>query len=463
LIVRDLITEKSIKADSNYDALIQLKNDLETIDVVDLRDDLTRHTAESANKFNNLDKKLENIVGTRRKFYDIAGEMQNIKKIYIIPFDLEAKTIITSVSIEITENIAAATYEIGIYDSNFSLVTSSGVKETFSGVNDVNTELEPGRYYFAISCNNVSIKFKSVKTDKALSSDYSLPLPSSLTNLYEEDTGVYFEIYSSGLRQPTGFSISQLNNKRVFAVGSSGALYGWNISTWKVCKSVAPNVWTDLMDASPGGFWAMEIDETNGNIYTLTGAGKIYKSSDLTETATWSDITPDITLQRVATSLPYSMKLWGGYLWFGEYSYTGNELVGDPIISRYNVSTGAWKKSAQIANCRHIHAFISPGTSMLFVSCGDLGTGENVGYHMLLPADINDTTGDTWTRWTKTGGENNTFYDVDSTIVPHIQRYISFINFQTEVLLHQKYLPQIIYILLTLKYMWLILVLLQKV
>lgn len=52
MIVRDLITEKSIKADSNYDALIQLKNDLETIDVVDLRDDLTRHTAESVTQGN---------------------------------------------------------------------------------------------------------------------------------------------------------------------------------------------------------------------------------------------------------------------------------------------------------------------------------------------------------------------------------------------------------------------------
>lgn len=54
MIVRDLITEKSIKADSNYDALIQLKNDLETIDVVDLRDDLTRHTAESTSQITNL-------------------------------------------------------------------------------------------------------------------------------------------------------------------------------------------------------------------------------------------------------------------------------------------------------------------------------------------------------------------------------------------------------------------------
>lgn len=49
-IVRDLISEKSVKTDSNYDALLALKNDLETIDVVDLRNDILSHQAESASK-----------------------------------------------------------------------------------------------------------------------------------------------------------------------------------------------------------------------------------------------------------------------------------------------------------------------------------------------------------------------------------------------------------------------------
>jgi hypothetical protein len=111
----------------------------------------------------------------------------------------------------------------------------------------------------------------------------------------------------------------------------------------------------------------------------------ILKSSDMTATATWSNITPpDKNVD--AKGFPYCLNIWNGYLYAGEYSGT-LPLETPPKLHKMELSSGTWSVAKQFTNAKHIHAVQSPGSAVMYVVCGDQGYGTDVGIHRITQAN----------------------------------------------------------------------------
>jgi hypothetical protein len=350
-----------------------------------------------------------------------------ISDVRMVPFEIERATIINRINgyCEVTD-ATGKLVEVGIYNAAYTKLSSSEVREIPSvGVFQFaipETTLDSGSYYFGICTNSTTAQFSVNSYAGGISATAEFPAPAVAAaptptavaicaTLLEKDLPVTQGLFSHATSVVRAYGIDPANSQP----------YGWNTSTGRIAKSVNSGAtWIDLMPLpSTGATTMLDLMVSDGKIYVFTSGCTLYESSDLTSSATWTDIScPTTTGLRHPTALgrPYGMAAWQGNIFIGEYSATGGEFAPDgPRILRFNLTTRIWSLSKEFSAARHVHSFFTPGSSVLWVSLGDANYGIDVGVHRLTPSNIGIGSGgnDSWTRWTSNATPKTDHYPVD--------------------------------------------------
>jgi hypothetical protein len=351
---------------------------------------------------------------------------QTVADLRLVAFDLPRQQIVNQLTGTVAVKQSGALMEFAIYDSTFARVVSSEAREV-PEVGEFTcalpeTTLRAGRYYLGLTTNGATAQFGMSSTTAALSCTAAFPAPATAA-APTATTGAP-AVALAGVAPPATQGLFALTTSTVRCYGADEATsqpYGWNTLTGRIAKSVDSGAsWQDLMPLpSTGQGNIVDMLVTGGKLYVFVSTCELYVSSDLTATATWTNIScPTTTGLRHATALgrPYGMVLFNGYLFIGEYSQAGGEFAPEgPRILRYKLADGTWALSKEFPASRHIHSFYTPGSSLMFVSIGDAAFGVDVGLTRLTPANIGLGTGgtDTYSRWTSTVAPYTPHYPVD--------------------------------------------------
>lgn len=311
---------------------------------------------------------------------------------YWRPITLTDVTQLSSVELDITSLDYGKYFEFGIYNSLGAKVTSTGTQETGNlGLKEYPLEdytMMPGVYYLAFTSNSESL-FKFNDYIPSETSAIVSKLPTSKPTV-TSSTG--FVAYKLKLNKPNYLpsEIEDFSESTIRTLGINPNLsqpWGWNTLTAKMAVSVNSGAtYTDMMPINLTWGWSpIDLVTDGNNLYILMFDFTILKSSDLSSSATWSNITP--SAKNVdAQGFPYGLNIWNGYLYAGEYS-GASPLATPPKLHKMELSSGTWSVSKQFTNAKHIHAVQSFGTAVMYVVCGDATYGEDVGLHRITQAN----------------------------------------------------------------------------
>jgi len=346
----------------------------------------------------------------------------------LVAFEIERDTEVNRIRGYVAAKENGKLMEVAIYNSLFGKIVSTERREV-PEIGEFEfalpyTILKRGTYYYTIVTNSVVAKFGINQFHGGLTTVNSFPLPTTLSSTTPIGKVPYAMIIGYDL---PNLSLQEYreNHIRVYGLQALGNIpWGLNTTTFKICKSInTGDTFADLMSMPPTGgdaFYDMLIDDTENKLYILTVSLRLFVSSDLTASATWTEIScPTTTGLRhpQAVARPYGMAKLSNYIFIGEYSSTSTgEFAPDGgRILRYNITNGAWGLSKEFAGSRHIHSFSALGTVALYVSIGDAGYGNDVGIHRLTLAQIGTGAGgtDSWTKWTNVNSPYTDYYPVD--------------------------------------------------
>lgn len=348
-----------------------------------------------------------------------------IASVSLAPFVIDSVMTLNRVAGTVGTTQATKLVEIGIYDESMNLLATTERREVpeagaFEFCHPEIT-LEPGRYFYAVSCNGTTATFGHVNRMGGHTTSAVMPLTATLTSITPAVSYPALTGYASDLSEPTNFLDVSGTGYRVY--GNNGSQpWGLNTSNFKICYSTDSGAtFIDLMSQPTltGGAAIYDIIIFATKCYVFASNCSIFESSDLTASATWTDITCPISagLRRTyATARPYGITIWNDYLLMGEYSLTGFDLQNDltdpggPRILKYGPLSGtpAWALSKQFDGGRHIHSLFQDGSSKLWASIGDATYGSDVGVWRMTTIGT-----DNWTKWTSLASPYTDHYPVD--------------------------------------------------
>lgn len=366
-----------------------------------------------------------------------SATLANVK---LVPFTIERNTVVNRVDITITTAATNATlFEIGLFSESYSKLASSGPREaTPAGRRTIalpETTLTPGRYFFAITTNSATLAVAVNDYSGGYTATAAFPLPASAASPTLAAQAPSVTIKEKALPPVQNlFSLETGRNVRVYGVDETTRQpWGLNTTTFKMAVSVDSGAtFTDKMSVPPGalttGGGICDLIVHGSKLYVLTNALTLHMSSDLTATATWTDITCPLKSAN-AKGRPYGMAVLSGYLFIGEYTQSPNEVrttgqtpgpdpTRGPRIFRYDITGGTWSISKEFLEARHIHSFYAEGSVALWVSLGDAGWGSEIGLYRLTPSGIGTGSGgtDSWLKWTTPASPRTDHYPVDFLI-----------------------------------------------
>lgn len=354
-----------------------------------------------------------------------------ISGVRLVPFEMESQDTINRITGYVgVADTTGKLVEIGIYDVNFNKLVSSEVRE-IPDAGDFSfsipeTVLVRGRYYFGICTNSTTAQFGVNPYQGALTCTAAFPTPTVAASPTSTAVAPVATILGKDLPVTQGLFSYATGNVRVYGIDVTGGNQPWGLdtTTFKFVKSIDNgNTWQQMMSQPPNaaqeGSTLQDMIITGGQLYVFTNKCTLWVSSDLTATATWTNIScPTTTGLRHAQAVgrPYGIAAFNGYIYIGEYSQAPNEFAPDgPRILRYNIAAGTWALSKEFAGARHVHSFYTPGSAVMYVSLGDANYGADVGIHRITPSQIGTGTGgaDAYTKWTNISPPFTSHYPVD--------------------------------------------------
>lgn len=348
----------------------------------------------------------------------------------IAPWVVNAPCDLTAVRGFVGTTQAGSKMEVVIYSERMTKVASTGeVEIPIAGIFELavpKTRLPAGNYWCGIMTNATTATFGTVSNVKGFLRTNLLP-PSlgSISVLSPTRTVPAIEPICGDL--PAVNSLGVLVDSSYQVIGGDGTVGVWatNANNNKLAKSTDGIAFVDLMDlpSMPFGY-AIDLLIHGGKAYILNSRMKIFVSSDLTASATWTDISCPVSaglLHSVAQARPYNICIWQDYLWLGEYttSDTG-ETINDPTdpsgprILKYGPLSGtpSWSLGYQFTGVRHVHGLLSGVSTIMFAIVGDnningqiYGDGTGLGYWRVTNSNIAN-----FVKW----NANNGLYSVDA-------------------------------------------------
>lgn len=367
-----------------------------------------------------------------------SSTMPNLK---LARFETERATIIDRVEVTITTALSnASLFEIGLYSEDYTRLAVSGPREANrAGRQSIalpDTDLPPGRYFFAITCNSSALEIEVNEFTGGMSAAATFPLPASPVAPAYDAKAPSVTLREKSLPALQGlFELETGRKWRVYGEdATSRQPWGFNTETFKMCVSMDSGAtFEDRMNLPPDvlttGGGIADLVVNGGQVFVLTNTLLLYRSSDLSSSATWEDISPPENSgmrSGIARGRPYGIGILSGHLFIGEYTQSPNEVrttgqapgpdpTRGPRIFRYDLAGGTWAVSAEFLEARHVHSIYRQGTVALWVSLGDAGWGNQIGLHRLVPSDIGTGPGgsDSWTKWTTPVAPRTDHYPVD--------------------------------------------------
>ncbi|ULH17453.1 hypothetical protein MF271_19230 (plasmid) [Deinococcus sp. KNUC1210] len=370
------------------------------------------------------------------------------------PFDVAATSVVNRIVGTVVTTSSGDLVEVSIYDSNFQRLTlpSPDGREVTSESREIpepgpfefaipEVTLTPGRYYLGITTTSNTAEFSTDPrgggqvaqisqgsfSSTAVALNYLTPTSFSSSNIQAAAEAPALIALRKSVPVPTGYSSDSAANPQYFVFGIDPSAdrpiaIDTGVSPRRFATSAASGAagsWTDLMvlptPANSTNNDMQDLVVLNQRIYVLFHDGSVLRSSDLTSTATWQDISPPSTL-RHSNSLgrPQGMTVFNGKLYWSEYSAaTGTEPAGTvyrefangpddgPFVLKFDPVSGTWTKSFTVVGARHVHTLYTPGDSHLWMAVGDAGTA-GIGIWRLTQGNIGQGPGgtDLWEKWT---------------------------------------------------------------
>lgn len=350
-------------------------------------------------------------------------------RIYLRKIEFALPTVIDHFVIESNNHTPGQTFNIAVYNKDFSEVQIQSGKSTSGAVttygcesgnrewlgNRTEVAIPPvelvGTFYVAYKTINASSTIAAENSDGLTNSGFLTYYPQTFETLYDVPFSVSFGCHEKPTISGNKAVTVTKNTYRVLGIDAQNRLYGHNTSTGYICKSGDNGkTWTDFARIPAGAAPSYIVVDGDSAAYYQCG-GKIYKISSLSSGATITDITP-AKKHPFGATLTKSICIANGYLWYGEYTYStaapdgsytaeNANKINNPYVLRYKLSTGVWYISATITGARHIHDII-PDDNCLWVIVGDAGIHANVGVHKIPFSGIVDGSdnADTCIRWT---------------------------------------------------------------
>lgn len=363
---------------------------------------------------------------------------------FVVPSD----GYVNQVLLNWTITSAGTYYEVSIYSAAGAQIVSSGTREhpVSTGITRValpNTLLPAGQYWVVLSSNSATaaVAMSSVSADNlSRTAALVLPLGASLpTSSTYSANSLACIIENADLPAPVSIPTVTTGTVRVYGYNASSSQpWGWNTLTGRLCYSATSGAtWVDAMLYPPLTVGApLDILINGTTLYLLTTEMEVWQTSDLSSTATWTNISVPVATgwrRSIAKGRPYSFIIWNDWLFCGEYT-SGVDMNTDPNwindqagprLFRYGPLSGTptWVVSKTFNSARHIHSLSSPGSAILWVSLGDLGQWTNgqktgtigisadVGIHRLTAITAGGPDG--WLDWTGNTAPITTHYPVD--------------------------------------------------
>ena len=370
------------------------------------------------------------------------SQLTNVK---LVPFRLYSETVINRLSIDvIVADTAAKLAEVGIYNSARELLVRSGPRElTPAGEMIVavpETNLPAGKYYVGVPTDSTigRVGVNEYGGGEVATAAFPLPNPPASPTLSAAAPSV--TIRQKYLPPLQGlFEIETGRTVRVYGQDASNRQpWGLNTSTFNMAMSIdSGHTFIDKMTVPPGalttGAGIADVIVEGGKLYVLCNNLDLHESSDLSATATWTDISCPVSAglrSGNATARPYGLGVVGGHIFIGEYTSgaevrttgmsPGPDPVRGPRIFRFDLTARTWALSAEFLSARHIHSFHNQGSVALFASLGDAGWGDQIGLQRLTPSGIGAGPGgtDSWLQWTTPVAPRTNHYPVDFLLVP---------------------------------------------
>lgn len=340
----------------------------------------------------------------------------------VVPFRVEAPAVVDRVSGTVAVKQAGALVEIGIYSAARQRIVTTERREcpevgTFEFAIP-RTQLQQGDYFAVLYCNHATPTFGvETRPGRAFTATGALPLTSALSSLTPGKHAPALQLHFESDVSIAGFA--EVSNGGIRVFGNSG-VQAWGMkSNHMLCYTNDGGItWLDFV-TRPSASTIYDIQISGGKCYVLTANNEIFQSSNLTQSATWVDISPPVSagLRRsVAQSRPYGMAVVTDYVVWGEYS-GAVDLTADPSdpapprILKYGPLSGTptWSLSKQFDTARHTHSFLVDYSNRLWVSVGDAGYGAEIG--IWRTTDI--TNNSSWQKWTSPTAPFSNHYPVD--------------------------------------------------
>ena len=354
-----------------------------------------------------------------------------IAGILVSPFVVTQPITLNRVSGYVAVTQQSKLVEIGLYDKDKNLLATTERREVpevgpFQFAHQRVT-LQPGTYFYALSCNGTTAAFGVVDALEGFSATLAMPLAAKLGALTTSWQRPYLVGHKADNFEVVNFTdVSDPARKvRVYGSASGGKVLGIDVSTFKFVYSTDGGAtWIQMMPYPPTGSAWIDMIGDGTRFYALTISGRIWASTGYTAGDTVSEVSCPIQsgLRRQYTlGRPYALAIFNDYLFQGEYSTVSaslgtGELTNDPSdpaparILKYGPLSGtpAWTLSKQFTNGRHVHAFHTVGSIRMWASIGDAASGSDVGIWRLTNAVTED-----WVRWTRNDAGYTDHYPVD--------------------------------------------------
>jgi len=344
------------------------------------------------------------------------------------PFTVSVPTKLNRVAGYVGTTQATKLMEIAIVDESRNVLATTGKREVpLAGPFEFahpEIVLVPGRYFYVTSCNGTTATFGHTYAYGGYTATLALPITSSLVGVVPAVSYPALVGLPAGLPTPVGF-VDSSTGIRVYGVDpATGYLWGVNPANQKLCYSSTAGA--SFVDAMPRPSFTTagvaDITFSGTKAYVLGQDATLAVSSDLSASATWTDISCPTTVglrHSVAVARPYGLCIWQDYLWQGEYTSTV-QTASDPTdpsgprILKYGPLSGspAWSMHKEFSTGKHVHSFWtgSAGAASMYVTVGDNtgAYGVDVGVWRISP----DSTG-SFSKWTSQASPYNQYNAVD--------------------------------------------------
>ena len=346
----------------------------------------------------------------------------------LAPFTVAVPVTLNRVAGYVGTTQAAKLVEIAIMNESRTVLATTGKREVpLAGPFEFahpEVTLPAGRYFYAMSCNGTTATFGYTYAYGGWTATLALPLSSTLTGIAPASTFPALTGLPAGLPTPSGF-VDSSGTVRVYGIDPATTyLWGVNPANQKLCYSTNSGAsFTDVMPRpSFTSAGVADITFSGTKAYVLGQDATLAVSSDLSASATWTDISCPTTAglrHSVAVARPYGFFIWQDYVWQGEYTSTVQTAAdptdpSGPRILKYGPLSGvpAWSMHKEFSTGKHVHSFwaASAGASSMYVTVGDntSGYGADVGVWRISP----DAAG-SFSKWTSQTAPFNQYNAVD--------------------------------------------------